>query len=336
MDTPPQMWHPFAQNLRLDKTLFESEDLSIYKSGKLVRMWVFRKWTQSHLRLVKKYTVSCLHIHSSDFPAKNSAEFLCELPPLRAMHLVVDRPMNLSVISKLVHLEHLGLAGKLLLGSNDATTPIIDLRSLKKLKSAFIQLCRITESVLGCSALESLDMWDEAREYLGAGRTEIDLSGLPALRKLRITQWPKLKSLDLTAQEKLERLELYALPKLKLQGVLLHPKAALKSLGFGGCGDYRIDWNRIGEKLEELELQGPLRFPFEDVLKARNLRRIFTSGVKTFPRLKFLGELKKLNSFSYFNPPPGPKFSEEDYAVVRKINECGDQNYKKLKRRSRK
>jgi hypothetical protein len=77
----------------------------------------------------------------------------------------------------------------------------------------------------------------------------------------------------------------------------------------------------MGKGLEELELLGPLRFPLEDVLKAPNLRKLSTNGVKKFPPLKFLLGLTKLCDFSWFTPPPGPRFSPQDYAIIKKINE---------------
>jgi hypothetical protein len=111
-----------------------------------------------------------------------------------------------------------------------------------------------------------------------------------------------------------------ALPKLRPGGVKLHPKATLRSLKMGGCGAYRIDWARMGGDLEELELVGPLRFPMEDVLNAPNLRRFSTNGIRRFPPLRFLLQLRRLHHFVYFSTPPGPKFTKEDVAVHDEIN----------------
>jgi hypothetical protein len=301
---------------RPDKVLFDSDDLLVSQQGDLICLDSFIPWGPRPLKLARKYRVNCLAADSVCFGERTSAEFLLDIPSLRRLHIVVERPTDLSAVAKLTDLEYLGIMGELVHRGQDDATPPVDLAPLTRLRRVYMELCRPLESVLTCTPIESLWLWNN----LEPARTEINLQGLRGLRELELTQWPNLKSLNLTAQPNLKRLHLQALPKLRPDGVTLHPKAVLKSLKIGGCGAYRIDWARMGKGLQELELLGPLRFPLRDVLKAPNLRKLSTNAVKTFPPLKFLSGLKKLHHFSWFTPPPGPKFSPEDHAVIERIN----------------
>jgi len=297
---------------RPDKILFDSDDLLLSQQGDLICLDSFSPWGKQHLRLARKYHVNCLAADSVCFGERTTAEFLLDLPALRRVHIVLARPTDLSAVTRLRGLEYLGVMGEL-----GSATPTVDLTPLTSLRRAYVQMCRPLESVLTCASIQSLWLWNDLEE----ARAEINLQGLPALRELDLTRWPRLKELNLTAQPKLHRLHLQALPKLRPNGITLHPRAVLKSLKVGGCGAYRIDWARMGKGLEELELLGPLRFPLEDVLKAPNLRKLSTNGVKSFPPLKFLLGLPKLSGFNWFSPPPGPAFSTEDHAIIQKIND---------------
>jgi hypothetical protein len=301
---------------RPDKVLFDSDELLISQQGDLICLDSFVPWSKEHAKLARKYGVNCLQANEICFGERNTAEFLFDIPLLQKVHIVVPRPMDLSAVSQLTALEHLAIMGDLAPAEREDESPSVDLTPLTRLRRVYMEFGRPLESVLTCASIESMWLWNGE----GLARLEINLQGLPALRELELTRWPRLKSLDLTAQPNLERLHMQALPKLRPGSVTLHSQAALKSLKIGGCGPYRIDWARIGNSLEELELLGPLRFPFEDVLKAPNLRKLYTTSVNKFPPLKFLLGLKQLRKFSYFSPPPGPRFSPEDDAVIRKIN----------------
>jgi len=302
----------FGMQWRDAELLFESERAFIQRDGDIVELSQYGPWTPDLARLARKYKINALHISETYRQEWPSLDFLLDLPPLRKLHVVLSRPTDLAPITKLTDLEFLGLMGDITLEGTE--TPAADFSSLTKLKQAYVDIAPPTLSLLDCRSLQFLWVWNNCKPWLSS----LDLSRLEKLSELHVTAWAKLSKIDLSHQPKLEQLHLEALPKLK--SVSLDPKAKLRRLKMGGCGPYRIDWDRMGEDLHELELSGPLRFPIEDVLRAPDLRTLETNSVRKFPPLRFLLKLRSLERFSYFTTPPGPKWSEDDEAVMRQIH----------------
>jgi len=301
---------------RPGRRLFDSDALLIIQEGDIVNLSCYGRWTLESLKLAEKFGVNRVYLTRDAFGQKKSIRFLLDLPDLRAVHIVVGHPVDMTAVSGLTKLEYLGIRGNDVEDLEGRRTPPIDFTPLVCLKEANIEFCRPFESILRCGALESLWLWN-SRYYFPI--SDLDFSGLQSLKKLQMTEWRKLKHLDLTALKRLECLILEAIPMLREGGVTLHPKAKVRSFTMGRCGAYRIDWNRMGNDLVELELQGGLRFPIEDILQAPYLRKFSTNGVRKFPPLQFLLQLKELHFFDWFASPPGPKFSKEDREVMAQI-----------------
>jgi len=303
----------FGQLHRDRETLAEAERAEVvHVEDDIICLEQYGPWTPAMTKLAKLHRINALEIretHKQEWP---TLDFLGDLPPLRRLHVILSRPADLSPIAAQTDLESLGVMGNV--EREDRTTPTVDFAPLKKVRQAYLELAAPTMSILQCSSLRHLWIWNDCKPWLKA----IDLSRLTKLRELHVTAWAKLTALDLSAQAELESLHLEAIGKLK--SVALHPDAKVTALKLGGCGPFRIDWDRMGGDLHELELSGPLRFPFEEVLKAPELRNLQTNGIRTFPPLKFLLKLPHLERFGYFTTPPGPKFIEEDWEIVRTIN----------------
>jgi hypothetical protein len=269
------------------------------------------------LKAAREHKVNCLDLGSVAMSKLPSLKLLSEFPGLRELHVVDPGPADLRPIAALKDLRYLGLMGEL--GPAAGAKPSMDaaaaeLSSLTKLEQAYVELCPASESILGCAGLQELWLWN--RDYRET--RQIDFARLTSLTDLHVTAFPKLSEIDLSNQPALERLHLEALPKLKT--VKFHPRARLRALKLGGCGAFRIDWDRVANDLDELELSGPLRFPMENILRAKNLRIFRTNSIRTFPPLKFLLKLSKLREFDMWSTPPGPKWSEEDWEIYRQIN----------------
>jgi hypothetical protein len=301
----------FAMQRRDAEFLYESDAAFITRDGDVIELNHFGPWTRDLTKLAKKHKINALHISETYQEEWPSLDFLLDLPPLRKLHVVLSRPANLSPITKLTALESLVLMGDV--AQEKIETPVADFSKLTKLKQAYVEIAPPTLPLLECTSLQFLWAWNHCKPWLAS----LDLSRLTKLSELHVTAWAKLSKIDLSHQRRLEQLHVEALPKLK--SVALDPKATLRRLKMGGCGPYWIDWDRMGDDLQELELSGPLRFPIEDVLRAPNLRKLETSSVRKFPPLTFLLRLPKLESFGYFTTPPGPKWSQEDEAVIRQI-----------------
>jgi hypothetical protein len=293
----------------------EGEGFDVLRRGKRTLLSVSGPWKPAMLKAAREHKVNCLEFTAAAATAGKSLGVLRELPSLRELHVVASGPTDLSPISTLKGLLYLGLMGELMPGEDAKNAPApVDFSPLKKLEQAYVELCPASESILECASLKDLWLWNS--EYLVT--RQIDLARLTKLTELHVTAFPKLTELDLSNQPALERLHLEAVPKLK--AVKLHPAARLRALKLGGCGAFRIDWDRLGDDLDELELSGRQPFPLEDILRAKNLRVFKTNSIRTFPPLKFLLKLPKLEVFDMWATPPGPKWSEEDWEVYRRIN----------------
>lgn len=297
------------------KIAYSEDKISIHERAGQRRMDRLGAWNENCTKLVEEYKVDDITITELAKEWWADLEFLADIPPVRELHLILKKPKDLSPIVKLTQLEFLGVVGKVWSADENQGFPKVDFGPLKKLKRASIDICPETESIFECSSLEWLWIDNEREKNLKSP----DLSRLSLLKELHCRYCPKLQTIDLSHQPAIEVLRLEACPKL--QSVTLHPDTKLRSLIMAVCGGYRIDWERMGRDLESLELSGPLRFPLEDVLKAPNLRRLHTNGIRTFPPLRFLLELPQLDDFFMFNTPGKSKLSEEDKAVVKAINE---------------
>lgn len=295
----------------------EGDGFDVLRRGKRILLSVSGAWKPSMLRAAREHKVNCLELGATSVVNGKSLNVLQGLPQLRELHVVASVATDLSQISTLKHLRYLGLMGELMPAGGAKPSKIVapaDFSSLKKLHRAYVELCPASESILRCGSVNDLWLWNS--EYLVT--RQIDLTRLTKLTELHVTAFPKLTELDLSNQPALERLHLEAVPKLK--SVKLHKEARLRALKLGGCGAFRIDWDRLADDLDELELSGRQPFPMEDILRAKNLRALKTNSIRTFPPLKFLLKLAKLEEFDMWATPPGPKWSEADWEVYRQIN----------------
>jgi hypothetical protein len=295
----------------------EGEGFDVYRRGKRTLLSVESAWKPAMLKAAREHKINCLDLGAVAMSRGPSLELLAELPSLRELHVVVSVATDLRPIATLKELRYLGLMGELMpaaAAKSSKAAVLADFSLLKKLEQAYVELCPASESILACAGVQSLWLWN--RDYRES--RQIDFARLTKLTDLHVTAFPKLAELDLSNQPALQRFHLEALPKLKV--VKLHPRARLRALKVGGCGVFRIDWNRMADDLDELELSGPLRFPMEDILRAKNLRIFRTNSIRTFPPLKFLLKLPKLQEFGMWATPPGPKWSEDDWEVYRQIN----------------
>lgn len=317
------------------KIAFESKQVTVLQRDDRVKLEQYGPWTDQCARLADEYKITDLTISETRSAEWESLDFLRTLPALEALHIVLALPKDLSPVIALSGLKSLGIRGAVCATKSpipeldfraDGTVmlgrpqpyaaievPVVDFTALAHLTYANFDLCEATQSLFRCSTLQALWVWDERQQKL----QNFEAGSLPRLQELQLGQCPKLKDVDLSHQPELCELRLLQCPKLR--SVRLHAEARLRSLEVGQCGPYRIDWDRLGPDLETLELHGPLRFPFEDVRKAPNLRRLRTNGIRKFPPLKFLLDLPQLEEFSIFHTPGGPKMPEEDDAVIREI-----------------
>jgi hypothetical protein len=300
-----------GQNLRDAKMLFEEEGCNVFHLGDEIQMQAIGAWKPRHTKLAHQYDVNTVHITESSFDGRKSADFLLDLPPLRNLGLISATPRDLSAVNRMSELRTLRLS--LPRGEVYAGKPF-DFSALRKLKKVRVWWRPELAGILAIASLESLWISDGEEMCL----RQLDLSGVPRLKMLHVQQAPKLKSLDLSSLPQLWELGMLAIRSLK--SVALHPAAEVRALNISGLGAWRIDWDRMGEDLEFLQLWGPLKWPLTDVLRAANLKELHTNAIRTFPPLEFLKQLKHLCLVSIFTTPPGPKLTDADWAVIRQIN----------------
>jgi hypothetical protein len=306
-----------GQNLRDAKILFEEKGCDVFQLGDEIEMQVIGAWKPRHTKLANQYNVNTVHITEASFDGRTSADFLLDLPPLRNLGLISGEPRDFSAVNRMTELRTLRMSlprGEAYVGKS------IDFSALKNLENVRVWWRPELAGILRCASLESLWISDGEEMCL----RELDLSGLPRLRMLHVQQAPKLKVLDLRPLPDLWELSMLAMRGLK--SVALHPAAQVRALNISGVGGWRINWDRMGEDLEFLQVWGPLKWPLTDVLRAVNLKELHTNAIRTFPPLEFLKQLKHLCLISVFTTPPGPKLTDADWAVIRQINARGGPN----------
>ena len=274
------------------QSLFEQDGCNIMKAGTHTTLTLWAgAWTAEHSELVRRYKVNSLSVHDPAFGEHRSSDFLLELPVLRRVSITIWTPVDLSGLERLAELRSLridfGLGGWRL---GDRIQPV-DFSGLTKLEHADFKMCKSFESILKCRKIKELTIRNACDHRL----RDLDLSNLPALRELRLDHCPKLRKL------------------------ILHPKAKVRALKVALCGSYKIDWQRMGADLRYLLVGGRLTFPLEDVLNAPNLEELHLHEIRKLPPLGFLRGLEKLRVVFAFSAPPGPKFSDDDLAVLREF-----------------
>jgi hypothetical protein len=275
------------------KVLLERDDCRITRRGTNVELTLWKgAWTDKHTDLARRYDVDQVSAPNPAFGDKRTADFLLDLPSLRGLTLSFWSPVDLSSLGRLHDLRSLrmtnfGIGGWRLGDRLEA----VDLSGVTKLETAHIMMCKSFESILKCRKIKELTV---CNDYDGRLR-DLDLSDLPALRELALDHCPKLRK------------------------VTLHPKAKVRALRLALCGSYKIDWQRMGPDLRYLVLGGRLTFALEDVLNAPNLEELHTHEIRKLPPLGFLRKLEKLRVVFVFAAPPGPKFSDDDLAVLREF-----------------
>jgi hypothetical protein len=280
--------------------LFEEPGCYIIKFGDSISINHTGPWTDHHAALVRQYDVNSASFNTYSFGERDTADFLLELPSLRTVFISLKKVKDLSAVSQLTQVRELRLGidnwGLRRLG--DELKPI-GFSNLRNLKLVYLSWCAAFASVLECSTIEKLEVSNDCDRRL----CDLDLTHLPKLRELALVRCPKLRS------------------------VALHPKAKITALNLGLCGSYQIDWPRMGPELEFLFLGGRLTFPLEDILQAPKLMTLMTTGIRKLPPLGFLRQLKHLCGVVLFAPPPGPKISAEDEAMIQEINGRGKKAY---------
>lgn len=327
-DLGPSAWHRTDTEL-----LFEEGGCTIYQRAGQKQLVQSGCWTDEHTKLAKRYQVTFVSIFEASFGDRTTAEFLLKLPPLRQLHVALNKSKDLSAIARLTSLEYLGILGNVV-SPKVKSTPAVDFLPLRKLKKAAIQLCPPTKSILAVGTLKALEIWSDFdppldlivkrdgvarfRDWKSRQMMDVNLTELKHLESLRLKVCLQVRNLDLTCQADLKELHLDAVPNLRSIG--LHPKARVRNMKLNRCGAYRIDWQRIGPDLEKLELVGPLKFPLEDITQAPNLQVLRTNGIRKFPSLRFLSDLRHLRLFDRQSTPGGLKLSKEDQEIIRTIN----------------
>ncbi len=299
-----------GMNVRETKILFEQDGCDVFQLGDTIEMQVIGAWTDAHTKLAHEWKVNYVLVTEPTFGKRKSADFLLDFPPLRHLGIHAATQRDLSPVNKLTDLRSLWIS---LPARESYTGKPLDFSGMKHLKDVRVWSHRALAGLLSHPSLESLWISDEHEMDLKA----IDFSTMPKLRMVHVQQAPKLRTMDLSPLEKLEELSIVAIRNLK--SVMLHPKAQLRALNISGLGAWRIDWDRMGEDLEYLQLWGPLKWPLTDVLRAPNLKELYTNGIRQFPPLAFLKKLEHLRHVDIFTTPPGPKLTDDDWAVIREI-----------------
>jgi hypothetical protein len=274
------------------ETLFEQDNCCIVKHGDDIDLSLpTGPWTERHTELAGHYRANSVHLRDPSFGDRRATDFLLDLPNLTSLSISIWSPVDFSGVARISKLRSLridfGVGGWRL---GDQLQPV-DFSGLVKLEHAFIMMCCAFESILTCRRIKELTVRNDCDGRL----RDLDLSHLPGLRDLQLDHCPKLRN------------------------VFLHPKATVRALEVSLCGSYKIDWQRMGPDLRFLVLGGGLTFPLDEVLNAPNLEVLHTLEIRKLPPLGFLRRLEKLRGVLFFAAPPGPKFSEDDLALIEEI-----------------
>jgi hypothetical protein len=274
------------------QSLFEGDgcDVTTVGTHTTLTLWT-GAWTAEHTALARRYKANSVSVHDPAFGEHKTSDFLLDVPALVSVSITIWTPVDLSGLARLAELRSLridfGLGGWRL---GDRIQPV-DFSGLTKLEQADVKMCKPFESILRCRKIKVLKVVNDCDHRL----RDLDLSNLPALRELRLDHCPKLRK------------------------VILHPKAKVRALEVALCGSYKIDWQRMGADLQYLLLGGRLNFPLEEVLNAPNLEELHIHEIRKLPPLWFLRRMEMLRVVFAFSAPPGPRFSEDDLAVLREF-----------------
>jgi hypothetical protein len=272
------------------KILLEESDCSIVKWKDVNDLTLYGVWRKRHEELARRYQVNSVGLDSQAFGRRQTADFLLNLPTLRQVSISLSSPKDLSALGRLSELRWLRI--DITLWRISDQFPSVDFSPLRKLRFADVMMCDAFESLLRCSSIEQLAVRNECDGRL----RELDLTHLSVLRDLKLDHCSQLRRM------------------------MLHPRADVRGLGLVFCGSYKIDWHRIGPKLRFLSLGGRITFPLADILKAPNLEELYLLGIRKLPALGFLRRLPRLREVFIFTPPPGPKLSAKEEALIREIN----------------
>jgi hypothetical protein len=274
------------------KSLLEQDDCNVWQWGTKTEFSLTGgNWTERHTEFAQRYRVNSVMVNDAAFGERRNMDFLLDLPKLESLSITIWSPVDFSGVVRLAELRTLrisfGVSGWRIA---DKIQPV-DFSGLTKLERADVQMCRAFESIVRCRKIKELSVHNDCDHRL----RDLDLSNLPALRELELDHCPKLRK------------------------VLLHPKARVGALKLSLCGSYKVDWQRMGADLRYLVLGGRLTFPLEDVLSAPDLEELHLHQIRKLPPLGFLRELERLRVVMAFSAPPGPKFSDDDLAVLREF-----------------
>jgi hypothetical protein len=274
------------------KSLLKQEDCDVSQWDDITELTLWRgEWTERHTELAQRHGVNSVRVTDTAFGERRNFNFLLDLPQLQRASITIWSAADFSALARLGELRSLrisfGMSGWRI---GDRIQPV-DFSGLTNLERVDVMMCRAFESILKCRKIKVLTVRNECDHRL----RDLDLSNLPALRELQLDHCPKLRK------------------------VLLHPKAKVPALSVALCGSYKIDWQRMGADLIYLRVGGRLTFALEEVLSAPNLEELHLYEIRKLPPLGFLRKLKKLRVVAAFSAPPGPKFSDDDRAVLREF-----------------
>jgi hypothetical protein len=270
--------------------LLEEKNSWVLKQKELITLDHCGLWTKRETALAWRYKVNSVTVTNLQFGKRKSADWLLDLPPLRRLSISLWIPVDIKALERLTDLRELRIDFDIW-RVGDQFQPV-DLTGLHKLQFADVMMCRAVESILQCESIVELTVGNECDGRL----RDLDLSRLRSLYDLGLDHCAKLST------------------------VKLHPKAKIRGLALTSCGAYKIDWPRVGPDLRYLMLGSRLTFPLREILNAPGLIELHTSGIRKFPPLGFRRRLRHLRTVFIFTPPPGPKLSKEDWALIRKIN----------------
>jgi hypothetical protein len=251
-------------------------------------MRVYRSWPPAAAALAKRFKVRGLSVC---IPPKGdpSLDFLADVPNLRAIHVTSHPALAWNKLESLTGLESITL-------SCDYGKPPekIEFACFKKLTYCCLSWNDSWASILQAKILDTLHVHD-AEDLL---------------------------ELDCTELKKLERLTLWGCFKLK--SIALPDSAKLRRLSINGCPKLKLDWKRIGRDLEDLNINGMIASPLEELRQLKKLIVFHLVNVKRIKSLAFVRDLPRIAAVY-----TDADLSKADRALVIDINEKGEKKFKK-------